>query len=136
VGFGISAIGELGGVYAQNEKTLDDYYAAIDAGRFPIHCGVVLSEDDTIRRWLIRQIMCNFHLDLGELERRFGVDYDTYFAEEEKALGPLYKEGFLVREGNALHILPLGQVFVRNISMVFDAYLRRPEGHHQFSRTV
>ena len=46
------------------------------------------------------------------------------------------EEGFLVKEDGSLRILPLGQVFIRNVAMVFDTYLRRPEGHRVFSRTV
>jgi oxygen-independent coproporphyrinogen-3 oxidase len=136
IAFGTSSIGEIGGAYAQNEKRLFKYYRALDEGRFPTSCGCFLTDDDMLRRWLIRQIMCNFYLDVAELKQRFGVDYNTYFAQEEQRLAPLYNEGFLRRENGNLLILPLGHVFVRNIAMEFDAYLRRPEAHRQFSRTV
>ncbi len=136
IAFGTSAIGEIGGAYAQNEKRLFKYYRALDAGHFPTSAGCFLTDDDVLRRWLIRQIMCNFYLDVTELKRRFGVDYDVYFAKENERLAPFYAEGFLTREDGNLLILPLGQVFIRNIAMEFDAYLRRPEAHRQFSRTV
>lgn len=136
IGFGVSAIGEIGGAYAQNEKRPAMYYHALDEGRFPTHAGARLTEDDEIRRWVIRQLMCNFFLDGAELARRFGVDYDAYFAQEERDLAPLYGEGFLRREGGTLVVLPLGQVFIRNIAMVFDAYLKKPEHFSAFSRTV
>ncbi len=136
LGLGASAIGEIGGAYSQNEKRPVLYYKALDAGRFPAHAGTELSPDDLVRRWLIRQLMCNFYLAFSDLRARFDVDYDTYFAAEEADLAPLYAEGFLVREGDALRILPLGQAFIRNISMIFDAYLRKPAHFRQFSRTV
>ena len=136
IGFGVSAIGEIGGAYAQNEKRPVLYYGALDEGRFPTHTGIALTEDDKIRRWVIRQLMCNFHLDFAGLRARFGVDYASYFAEEEPELAPLCAEGFLARHPDHLEVLPLGQVFVRNICMVFDAYLRRPAAFRQFSRTV
>lgn len=136
VGFGVSSIGEVGGAYAQNEKRPVLYYKALDAGEFPTMLGIRLSEDDEIRRWLIRQLMCNFHLNFGELKARWGVDYDAYFAEDERALEPFYGDGFLVREPEGLRVLALGKVFVRNICMVFDAYLRKPGGYTAFSRTV
>jgi oxygen-independent coproporphyrinogen-3 oxidase len=136
IGLGVSAIGEIAGVYAQNQKRPVKYYHAIDAGELPTMTGIVLSKDDEVRRWVIRQLMCNFHLVFSELEAKFGVTYDEYFKEEEARLEEMYAEGFLVREANELRVLPLGEAFIRNICMVFDAYLNRPSGHRQFSRTV
>lgn len=136
ISFGTSAIGEIGGVYAQNEKRPVMYYKGLDAGEFPIHTGIKLSKDDEIRRWLIRQLMCNFYLDVEELSKRFGVEYDVYFADEDTALAEYYTEGFLERDGKNLKVLPLGEVFIRNVCMEFDAYLKKPEGHRAFSRTV
>lgn len=136
VGFGVSAIGEVGGAYAQNEKRPVMYYKALDEGRFPTLLGIHLTEDDEIRRWVIRQLMCNFHLGFAALREGWGVTYDQYFAEEEAALAPYYEEGFLTREDDGLRIQPLGRVFIRNVCMVFDAYLKKPGGYTAFSRTV
>jgi len=136
IGFGVSAISEVGGAYAQDEKRPVMYYKALDEGRFPTLVGIRLTPDDEVRRWLIRQLMCNFHLDLAQLERRYGLIYDDYFADEEQRLREYYDEGFLTREGDALRVLPLGQVFIRNVCMVFDAFLRKDGAHRQFSRTV
>ncbi|MBI2421217.1 MAG: oxygen-independent coproporphyrinogen III oxidase [Candidatus Hydrogenedentes bacterium] len=136
IGFGTSAIGEIGGCYAQNEKRPVNYYKALDQDHLPIHTGITLTQDDTIRRWAIRQVMCNFYLDFAELERRFGVTYDGYFGDEERLLAEYYGAEMLVREAGALRVLPLGQVFIRNIAMVFDLYLRKPEHFNAFSRTV
>ncbi|MDX9976382.1 MAG: oxygen-independent coproporphyrinogen III oxidase [FCB group bacterium] len=136
IGFGTSAIGEIGGAYAQSVKKLSTYYEAIDAGQLPAHAGCFLSEDDKIRRWTIRQLMCNFYLDFAELKRRFGIEYDEYFAVEEGELREFYEQGFLVHEVGALRVLPLGQMFIRNVAMVFDAYLKRANAQRTFSRTV
>ena len=136
VGIGASAIGEVGGVYAQNEKRLVWYYRALDEDRLPTSAGCALTEDDIIRRWFIRQIMCNFRVSFSELHERFGVTYDDYFAADEAAMHEFYREGMAARTDDGIHVLPLGQIFVRNIAMVFDAYLKRPEGFKLFSRTV
>ncbi|MBI4559299.1 MAG: oxygen-independent coproporphyrinogen III oxidase [Candidatus Hydrogenedentes bacterium] len=136
VSFGTSAISEVGGVYAQNEKKLSRYYAAIDEGRFPTASGCHLSADDRVRAWVIRQLMCNFYLDTQELGKRFGVAYETYFASEEHALREYYEQGFLARENGNLKVLALGQVFIRNVATVFDAYLQKTAVHHAFSRSV
>ncbi len=136
VGFGVSAISEVGGAYAQDEKRPVLYYKALDEGKFPTLVGIRLTRDDEIRRWTIRQLMCNFQLSFGELDQRYGVAYDAYFAHEETLLREYYDEGFLVRDREGLRVLPLGQAFIRNVCMVFDAYLRKDGAHRQFSRTV
>ncbi len=136
VGLSVSAIGEVGGCYAQNAKKLSHYYTALDEGRFAIEAGASLSEDDIVRRWTIRQLMCNFRVDDTTLQARFGKTLAGYFSEELNALAPLEAEGFLRREPDAVQVLPLGRVFVRNICMVFDAYLRRANSERRFSRTV
>ncbi|MEZ5729000.1 MAG: hypothetical protein R3E48_14005 [Burkholderiaceae bacterium] len=40
----------MGDVYAQNDKTLDGYYARIERGELPIARGIVLDADDHLRR--------------------------------------------------------------------------------------
>lgn len=136
LGIGTSAIGEIGGSYAQNEKKLSTYEEAIEAGRFATHSGCVLTRDDVIRRWVIRQIMCNFYLDTAMLERKLGVQYRDYFATEDQALHEFEEQGFVARDNGNLQVLPLGQIFIRNVAMLFDAYIKRPAGFKLFSRTV
>ena len=137
VACGISAIGEVGGGYAQNEKKLSRYYQALEEGRFSTALGCLLSDDDEIRRWVIRTLMCNFFLDFSELQRRYGVEFGQYFADEQESLAEFRDEGFVDWDETGLKVLPLGQVFVRNIAMIFDAYLKgRGAQSARFSRTV
>jgi len=136
IGFGVSSIGEIGGAYAQNEKRPVMYYKALDEGRFPTAVGIELSDDDMIRRWVIRQLMCNFHLDFAELKNRFSVQFADYFWEEGADLEDFVEKGFMERTDGAINVLPLGQIFIRNLAMAFDAYLRKPGHFSQFSRTV
>ncbi|MBX3178064.1 MAG: oxygen-independent coproporphyrinogen III oxidase [Candidatus Hydrogenedentes bacterium] len=136
VAFGVSGIGEVGGAYAQNEKRPAMYYKALDADTLPVLCGTWLTEDDQVRRWVIRQLMCNFYLSFQALSERFGVDYDAYFADEESRLQEFYQEQFLAREGDSIRVLPLGQAFIRNVAMVFDAHLKKPAHFTKFSRTI
>lgn len=139
LGVGVSAIGDVGGAFAQNEKKLPAYYAAIDAGRFPVGRGYSLSPDDLLRRHVITQLMCNFHLDRGAVEARFGIDFEDYFAAELAELGgpagPV-ADGFLKVGPDALDVTARGRLFVRNICMAFDRYLPGHAGKPVFSRTI
>ena len=47
----------------------------------------------------------------------------------------MYRDGFIECDGANLSVPPLGQVFARNVAMVFDAYLET-SSFKQFSRTV
>lgn len=136
VGIGPSAIGRIGGVFNQNEKRLFKYYRAIREGKFATLCGVALSEDDEIRSWVIQQLMCNFTLDYAQFSQRYSRTFTAYCREELTALEAYVKEEFVAIDEEGITVLPLGQVFVRNIAMVFDAYLKATQERVQFSRTV
>lgn len=147
LGAGVSAIGDVAGAFAQNTKKLSAYFDALDDGRFPIARGYVLDDDDRIRRFVITRLMCNFALDVREVERRFGISFGPYFARELAELtapdGPA-GDGFLLVRAERLEVTPLGRLFVRNICMTFDRYLSAAGGATNgaarltpvFSRTV
>jgi oxygen-independent coproporphyrinogen-3 oxidase len=141
VALGISGIGDVQGAYVQNVKKLPEYQAALAAGRFPIGRGRALDADDEVRRHVITQIMCNAHLDVREVERRFGLRFDEVFAPELRALtGPDSpgEHGMVVVTPDAIEVTALGRLFVRNVCMVFDRYLatRTAGTRPVFSRTV
>jgi len=138
LGFGVSAIGELGGAFAQNTKKLTRYEEALAQGLPPVERGFERSRDDAIRRNVIQSLMCNFHLDLRAIERAHGIDFAGYFAGALRELdeGP-GAHGFVVRDADAIEVTEAGRLFVRNVCMAFDAYLQRHAGETQrFSRTV
>lgn len=144
IGLGISAIGDVSGAYSQNQKKLSQYYADIDAGRLPVERGCALTDEDRLRRHVITELMCNLWLDTRDVERRFGIDFEKTFAIElaELDAGPV-ADGLARREAGGIEVTPLGQLFVRNVCMPFDSYLRAkqaskldPTSKPTFSRTV
>jgi oxygen-independent coproporphyrinogen-3 oxidase len=139
VAVGISAIGDVRGAFAQNYKTLARYYQAIDAGTFPIERGYALSDDDQVRRYVITELMCNFEVSRRAVDRKFGIEFGAYFANELAALdtsdGPV-ADGLLEIDDETLTVTPRGRLFVRNVCMTFDRYLKSHEGQPVFSRTI
>ena len=138
IGIGISAIGECGGAFLQNQKKLSTYYRDLDAGRLPVEKGYELSADDRIRRHVILSLMCNRYLDIGEVEAVYDVDFWQYFAAEVTALeaGPAADNLIQIRDA-AIEVTPTGRLFVRNVCMVFDRHLQeKPRAQPTFSRTV
>ena len=138
IGLGISAIGDVSGAYAQNQKKLSAYYADLNAGVLPVARGCALSADDRVRRHVITELMCNLWLDTKLVESVFGVDFAVTFARElgELRVGPV-ADGLAVLHDDAIEVTPLGQFFVRSVCMPFDTYLREKQGSSPaFSRTV
>ena len=124
IGLGVSAIGKIGAAYSQNAKTLEEYYAAIDAGHLPVQRGLALSRDDLIRRAVIMSIMCQGAVLREAMEQAWLIDFGEYFEAELAELAELQGKG-LVRIGSeGFEVTSMGWFFVRAVAMVFDPYLR------------
>ncbi len=116
VGLGVTAISELDRAYAQNERDLAAWSAALEAGRLPVARGLWLGEDDARRRAAIRAVMTGAPL------REAVDDYPGARA----ALEPLEALGLVRLDAPApggLEVTPRGRWFVRNVAMAFDAHL-------------
>ena len=88
VALGVSAISKIGSAYACNPRELDDWAAAISAGRLATNRGYLLNADDELRRYVIMQIMCNFELRKKDVEERFGINFDETFGFELSKMKP------------------------------------------------
>jgi oxygen-independent coproporphyrinogen-3 oxidase len=135
VGMGITAIGMVGDCYSQNRKTLEDYYAAIDAGQLPVMRGIVLNADDKLRRAIITQLICHFSLDYGAIERIHGIRFAEYFAQELGDLGVMQQDGLIAMDESSIRVQPAGKLLIRNICMVFDRYLREKQ-EQRYSKVI
>lgn len=139
IGIGISAIGDVRGAYVQNDKKLSTYEEDVTAGRLPVTRGVARTPDDEIRRTVIHDLMCNFRIDPAAVAKAYGIDFATYFARDLELLAACREEGLVRFDADSIEATPVGELFVRNLAMCFDRYLRdKHEGAAGpvFSRTV
>ncbi len=136
IGMGLSSIGFLENCYFQNHKTLPDYFAALNRNEIPIERGKILSEDDIIRRWVINSLMCRFKVDKNVFSEQFDKKFDSYFQEETEHLKQCVSDGLVAINGNIIRATELGKIFIRNVCMGFDWYLRQADGHKRFSKTI
>ena len=137
VGGGLTSIGEGVDYYAQNFKDMKEYEAAIDAGKLPFERGVTLSEDDMIRQHVIMELMSNFKMDIKRFNKDFDVDFNTYFADDLPDLQPFIDEELVSVDENHIECSETGTLLIRNIAMVFDAYMNKHAGSKKtFSKTV
>jgi len=136
-GFGMSAISHFGTVYAQNAKDLHAYYDAINGGRFPTILGYKMTRDDELRKFVIMRLMCDLELDKREVEQKFEIIFDEYFADALAKLDEFLTLGLLSLRHEKIIIEESGRFVLRNIAMCFDAYLKKLSKEKPiFSRTV
>lgn len=136
LGFGVSAISMLGDHYAQNQKDLKTWYAQVEERGNGLCRGLVLTEEDCLRRDVIKALICNFRLDYAQIEKQYDLDFKTHFAEDLQLLQPMADDGLVEIRDDALVVTPRGRLLIRNICMCFDTYLRNQMRQRQFSRVI
>jgi oxygen-independent coproporphyrinogen-3 oxidase len=95
-----------------------------------------LNPDDILRRAVISRLLCHCVLHKKEIEDEFNIRFDGYFAAEIERLRQLESDGLVVLSPEAIAVTSLGRIFLRNIGMVFDTYLRMPKDRPIFSKTL
>lgn len=133
-GFGMSSISQLDGHYRQNEKSLPDYYQAIELGRLPISRAVRLNRDDQIRRTVIMRLMCDLELNYDELGKALDIDFRRSFTPELAGLDQFEADGLIRQSDSGFTVTEMGRLLLRNLAMRFDAYL--DPSKTQFSKTI
>jgi oxygen-independent coproporphyrinogen-3 oxidase len=123
IGMGVTAIGSIGNSFSQNVRTEDQYYEALDQQHLPLLRGYELNADDLLRREVISQLICHFRLEFAAIERQFDIAFFDYFADELEALAQMQEDGLLTVSDRGIEVSPAGMLLIRNICMVFDAYL-------------
>lgn len=132
VGLGVSSISDSWYGFAQNVKSLEEYYHLINEGIIPVFKGHILNPEDLIIRQHILNLMCQFKTSWQDADMRFDMIDDVL-----NDLREMEADGLINIESNTLIIKEQGRPFVRNVCMAFDLLLRRKKPDTQlFSMTV
>ncbi|MBN1550576.1 oxygen-independent coproporphyrinogen III oxidase [bacterium] len=134
IGLGASAISAINGCYTQNIKGVAEYVSSNDSYRW--HKALILSDEDLIRRDLILELFCNFHLDIPNFESRHQLNFETHFRKELASLKGFISDDMLRINKHSLSVSPLGRYFIRNICMVFDQYITSETNKTRYSKTL
>jgi len=131
VGLGVSSISDAGYAFAQNHKTLHDYYAAINAGKLAIYRGYELTDEDISFRNYILDISCR------------GI---SFFQKKDMELLHLYvfpeleilaADGLIEWNETFVALTEKGRYFIRNICAAFDIKLHQDASSKQiFSKAI
>jgi oxygen-independent coproporphyrinogen-3 oxidase len=125
VALGPGAIGCVGPVYYQNQRSGTDYITVLEQGALPVARGVSLGQDDLIRRAVIHSLSCNLFVDIEALNLAYGIDFEQHFAAEMSALTQLEQAELITRSVDAIEVTGTGKLLVDSVCSVFDSYLRR-----------
>jgi oxygen-independent coproporphyrinogen III oxidase len=122
LGFGLSAISDLPGGYAQNTSSIHEYRKALAAGESVIARGLPVSDEDRMRREIINELMCYYHVNL----RRIADSHcpRESFEAEKAVLREMQERQLVTLDGDDLTITGEGRPFVRAVCAVFDQYLK------------
>ena len=135
VSMGPSAISNIGNVYHQNHKNLNQWTQSISEGHFAMSKGIKCTSDDLLRRWVIHTLMSEFKLIWSDFEAKWKIDGKAYFRNEIEALNAEVEYGTVLITNDKIEISEIGKRFIRNLVMPFDRYLTNiPKS--KFSQTV
>ncbi|MFT5452642.1 MAG: oxygen-independent coproporphyrinogen-3 oxidase [Enterobacterales bacterium] len=136
IGVGVSSIGSISNQYHQNVRDIKSYYNLLDQSKLPSWRGVAMTEDDKIRKAVIFDLICHFEVSKQEIELNFGIKFDDYFADELVLISQLVKDKLILLDTQRIKITPRGRLLVRNICMIFDAYLNELILDISFSKII
>ena len=134
--FGPSSISEVNGAFVQNDRDTRDWAARLERNELPVVRGWEPTRDDDLRRELIQQLFCQLEIDTSRFADTWGIEFDRTFSSELEALRALEADGLVERSPNRLKVTPVGQLLLRNVAAVFDAYLKKPAGPRHHSTAV
>lgn len=132
IGLGVSSISDSWYGFAQNVKSLEEYYHLIEENQIPIYRGHILSDIDLVIRKHILNLMCQFKTTWSTNHLYFKELPDVLINLKEMEI-----DGLLELDSNEIRVTEKGKPFVRNICMAFDLLLQEKMPETQlFSMTI
>jgi oxygen-independent coproporphyrinogen-3 oxidase len=133
LGLGVSAISDAGTAFAQNSKSLHDYYRSINGGKTAIEKGYFMSGEDAVFRRYIHDISCRGKTFFVPAYRQMLEAYS--FPE----LAKLKADGLVDFDKNQITVAPEGRSLIRNICRAFDLHLlknKETAGNPLYSKAI
>lgn len=119
IGLGVSAISTSPSAYAQNEKTLHNYYSLANGWSSPVKKICLRSDEDRRFGKYILDVSCTgttiFH----------PLDAETISMYAMPQLEGMEKDGLLIIEKSGITLTQTGKNYVRNVCSAFDLHLHK-----------
>ncbi len=117
LGLGVSAISDAGTAFAQNTKSLHEYYLRINRGETTIERGYFLTGEDEVFRRYIHDISCHGKTVFVPAYRNRLEEYSLPELEKLKS------DGLVEFDKNQINVTKVGRSFIRNICHAFDLHM-------------
>jgi oxygen-independent coproporphyrinogen-3 oxidase len=124
LGLGMSAIGDTGTAFAQNDKSLEGYYRSVRAGNSPVRRGYFLTDGDRVFRKHILDIAC---VGRTVLDATRAAIYEEWTFP---VLRTLAADGLVAFDKDEVRLTEAGRPFLRHICKAFDLHLLFDERVH------
>lgn len=121
IGLGVSSISDTGISFAQNKKTIHEYYQQVLSGELAVEKGYFLNEEDLAFRKYILDTSCRLKTRFQSSDLKLLREYS--FPELEK----LERDGLVTWSEKEMEVTAKGRNFIRNICRAFDLHLLRLE---------
>ncbi len=119
IGFGVSAISSVNGLYTQNDKSLTGYYDHVANGVLPVVRGIELTASEQVLASAIQALLCEGAADIVAV-------LDVVTPVEAKAicarLDALEADGVIAWRDNTVQIEAAARPLSRCVAMALDPY--------------
>lgn len=119
IGLGVSSISSTGKAFAQNSKTIHNYYEQISKGKLAVEKGFFLSDEDVRFGQYILDISCRGNTTF------LPEDLDTINTYCLPELKKLEADRLVEIRPLGVTITESGKNFIRNICSAFDLYIQK-----------
>lgn len=131
IGLGVSSISDSWSGFAQNKKTIPEYYKALDQNQLPIAKGHIHTKQDLFFRKHILNLMCRFETTWHESEF---MEYCVVLNYE--LLDQLQADGLVKYNQEGMKVMPAGKEVIRVICSALDAKLSKKHPFKAFSKAI
>jgi len=131
LGLGSSSISDAKYGYSQNNKVVEDYVSKINNGEMALTKGHILTAEDLAIKNFILDLICQNNANINAEIKQ------TLNEVAWQKLAEMQEEGIITIDKNHLSLQELGKPFIRNVAMIFDAYLQRKHKEKNlFSKSI
>jgi oxygen-independent coproporphyrinogen-3 oxidase len=120
IGLGVSALGDAGDAFAQNDKDLQRYQDSIAGGRLPLQRGHLLDAEDQVLRRHILRLATQFTTDWERAS-----EWTTHLQQVPERLASAQADGLVELTSHGCRVTERGRPYLRAICLAFDARLLR-----------
>ncbi|MGX1024005.1 oxygen-independent coproporphyrinogen III oxidase [Psychroflexus sp. MBR-150] len=132
IGLGVSSISDAWFGFAQNEKTLEEYYNRLRQNKIPVFRGHILTSEDLEIRQHILNLMTKFETDLTNTKLHIKTLQLIY-----QNLQTFVDDDLIEIKNKHIKVYDTSKAFIRNICMAFDVRMLRKKPNTQlFSMTI